>query len=102
MEAEQSVESSDTNRSDGFYNCRPYRISCAQYKDWICLVGRSVSKDPNYQMMTCRKRPERALLEEAHSCAVPGFPGPAIGRASVPEGIGAGIEEPRNSLVFTA
>ena len=25
MEAEQSVESSDTNRSDGFYNCRPYK-----------------------------------------------------------------------------
>ena len=67
------------------------------------LIGRSVSKDPNYQMMACRKRPGRALLEEAHSSAGPlSITEPAAGRASVPEGIGGEIEEPRNSLVFTA
>ena len=74
------------------------------------LVGRSVSKYPiclcpgeaRDSMMACRRRPERTLLEEAHSSAGPDFSEPAIGSASAPEGIGDEIEEPRNSLVFTA
>ena len=53
-------------------------------------------------MMACRKRLERVFLEEAHSSAAPEQSGTAVGRASGPEGIGDEIEEPRNSLVFTA